>query len=64
MIRLINQVYGMDAVKCITEQCEWILPEEARPRPGQVWTEKSLNAIKYVGCSITIDFRVLRSRQH
>ena len=36
MVRLINQVHGMDAVKSITEKCEWILPEEARPKPGQV----------------------------
>ena len=36
LFKLINKRYGLDALKLIAEKFEWVLPVEARPRPGQV----------------------------
>ena len=36
IFKLINKRYGLDALKEIATKVEWVLPVEARPRPGQV----------------------------
>ena len=36
LFKFINKRFGLDALKTIAQNVEWVLPEEARPRPGQV----------------------------